>query len=158
MRVPELVIESPTSPAEPTEESPLLPRERLPPMRKRYSGDAPEDLESQALQRKGTWYNKINHAYPSLRGLANRTYNVMSNPKRWDMKKVGHKVVVEPALVMPAVFLGLLLNLLDALSYGRIDPFLHISLLSHSRQVSFSSPSAKRSFRRWAQMVCQCST
>ena len=45
---------------------------------------------------------------------------VVTHPKIWSAKVVWSEVVVRPASLLPAVFLGLLLNILDALSYGMI--------------------------------------
>lgn len=42
------------------------------------------------------------------------------NPKNWDKRTMWRKAIVEPAKTTPAVFLGWLLNVLDALSYGRM--------------------------------------
>ena len=44
----------------------------------------------------------------------------LCKPKSWDMRQVAQTVVVRPLTMLPSVFLGLLLNLLDALSYGII--------------------------------------
>ncbi len=46
----------------------------------------------------------------SIKGLA--------NPKTWDRKVVWQRAVVDPVRCLPAVVVGLLLNILDALSYG----------------------------------------
>jgi SulP family sulfate permease len=43
---------------------------------------------------------------------------VIFHPKSWDRKAIWKNGFVEPASLLPAVFLGLLLNILDALSYG----------------------------------------
>ncbi|KAI2614627.1 sulfate transporter family-domain-containing protein [Hypoxylon fragiforme] len=48
----------------------------------------------------------------SIKGLA--------NPKTWDRKVVWQRAVVDPVRCLPAVVVGLLLNILDALSYGMI--------------------------------------
>ena len=42
----------------------------------------------------------------------------ITSPKSWDLKAVWQEGVVHPASYLPAVVLGLLLNILDALSYG----------------------------------------
>ncbi|KAL1857346.1 hypothetical protein Plec18170_003468 [Paecilomyces lecythidis] len=42
------------------------------------------------------------------------------NPKSWDRRTVWEEGVVRPISLLPSVFLGLLLNILDALSYGMI--------------------------------------
>ncbi|KAK5053925.1 hypothetical protein LTR84_001887 [Exophiala bonariae] len=44
----------------------------------------------------------------------------VSHPKTWNPKAIYREVVVHPVSLLPAVFLGLLLNILDALSYGMI--------------------------------------
>ena len=53
-------------------------------------------------------------------GYAKRFEWKMLNPKTWDRETVWQKGVVQPSAALPAVFLGLLLNILDALSYGMI--------------------------------------
>ncbi|KAK6005354.1 hypothetical protein QM012_008133 [Aureobasidium pullulans] len=78
-----------------------------------------EDIESQRLPRVRSWQT-LQHAYPSLRKVAADGYRIATHPKEWDMQQVFKTVVIKPALVMPSVFLGVLLNLLDALSYGII--------------------------------------
>ncbi|PGH36828.1 hypothetical protein GX50_00285 [[Emmonsia] crescens] len=42
------------------------------------------------------------------------------NPKAWDRRIIWQKGIVYPTSLLPSVFLGLLLNVLDALSYGMI--------------------------------------
>lgn len=106
-----------------TEVSPLLRRRPSSSSTRKYGSDSgdghAEDVESQRVHRTGTW-QKLHHAYPSLHNLVTRTCHTVSNPKSWDVKHAARAAIVKPALVMPAVFLGVLLNLLDALSYGII--------------------------------------
>ncbi|EXJ58851.1 hypothetical protein A1O7_06281 [Cladophialophora yegresii CBS 114405] len=45
---------------------------------------------------------------------------VLSHPKTWSARTIYREAVVHPVSLLPAVFLGLLLNILDALSYGMI--------------------------------------
>ena len=45
---------------------------------------------------------------------------ILSHPKTWSPKTVYREAVIHPLSLLPAVFLGLLLNILDALSYGMI--------------------------------------
>lgn len=45
---------------------------------------------------------------------------IATHPKTWSAKTLWSEVVVRPVALIPAVFLGLLLNILDALSYGMI--------------------------------------
>lgn len=43
-----------------------------------------------------------------------------THPKTWSARAVWSQAIIRPASMLPAVFLGLLLNVLDALSYGMI--------------------------------------
>ncbi|KAK3111000.1 hypothetical protein LTR53_014159 [Teratosphaeriaceae sp. CCFEE 6253] len=101
-----------------TEASALLPRARLPSHRKQRYDAAPQ-TEEQPVGEAGTW-NRLGHHYPSLRALDSRLRGVVARPKSWDLRAIGRTVILKPASMLPAVFLGLLLNLLDALSYGII--------------------------------------
>lgn len=158
MTIPEVVVDSPKSPNAPTEESPLLPRGRLSsPSKKHNDDDEDQDLEGQAIRRTGTWH-MFKHSYPSLPKLAARTFHVASNPKSWDMKQVVQKTVVKPASVLPAVFLGLLLNLLDALSYGSSWQGRSLVHKLTSVQASFFFRLEKKFSRAWAQTASPCST
>ncbi|KAK5168317.1 uncharacterized protein LTR77_006886 [Saxophila tyrrhenica] len=116
-RIPEVVISDENGCLE-DETTPLLPRERLSSYRKPQHDNEP-DLEEQSQHKVGTW-NRVGHQYPSIRVARTRLGSVVSNPKQWDFRSIGRKVVYEPVCMIPAVFLGLLLNLLDALSYGII--------------------------------------
>ncbi|KAL7629414.1 hypothetical protein AAE478_000934 [Parahypoxylon ruwenzoriense] len=49
-----------------------------------------------------------------------RAVRVVINPKTWDRKAIWRRTVVDPVHCLPAVIVGLLLNILDALSYGNI--------------------------------------
>ncbi|PGH12104.1 hypothetical protein AJ79_04503 [Helicocarpus griseus UAMH5409] len=42
------------------------------------------------------------------------------NPKTWDRRTIWRKGIIYPTSLIPSIFLGLLLNILDALSYGMI--------------------------------------
>lgn len=43
---------------------------------------------------------------------------LLRNPKFWDSRVLWKNIILPPVEVLPAVALGLLLNVLDALSYG----------------------------------------
>lgn len=51
---------------------------------------------------------------------AEKVCRFVLNPKSWDARRVWYRAVVFPAGLLPAVLLGLLLNILDAVSYGMI--------------------------------------
>lgn len=97
-----------------SETTPLLPV---------YQKPAYDDIESNqdgnSRYEPGAW-NRLGHHYPTLRYLPAKIHNVLLNPRSLDMKHIARKAVVEPLFTLPAVFLGVLLNLLDALSYGII--------------------------------------
>ena len=91
-----------------TETSNLLPRARLPPPKRAHRYKDPGFAEQQKANLSKRW-NWLKFA----------TKDVMStamNPKEWDVKQASSAAVGAVA----AVFLGLLLNILDALSYGMI--------------------------------------
>ncbi|KAF3764800.1 hypothetical protein M406DRAFT_346711 [Cryphonectria parasitica EP155] len=71
------------------------------------------DVEGQKPPRPRSWLaERASH----LRGLATKA----SNPKVWNGKALVHTLLLDPAKTLPAVFVGLILNILDALSYGMI--------------------------------------
>ncbi|ORY66376.1 sulfate transporter family-domain-containing protein [Pseudomassariella vexata] len=77
-----------------------------------------DDIESQK-PRLQPWY----HGYGSVRERTRvkvRGIATTMNPKTWDKKTAWQRMVMDPVSCMPAVVLGLLLNILDALSYGMI--------------------------------------
>jgi SulP family sulfate permease len=92
--------------AEATEATPLLPRERLP----RMSQSSNKDVgyyKPPAAYLKRRWA-KVRHETESL-------MHTVSHPKEWDVKQMVH----DGTGALAAVFLGVLLNVLDALSYGK---------------------------------------
>ncbi|CAJ2501764.1 Uu.00g046170.m01.CDS01 [Anthostomella pinea] len=78
------------------------------------SSDTLDDLESQKPRTTG-WTALRQKAGDKVRGLA-----ATANPKTWDRKTVWETVIMDPIRCLPAVVVGLLLNILDALSYGMI--------------------------------------
>ncbi|RYC57108.1 hypothetical protein CHU98_g9100 [Xylaria longipes] len=75
-----------------------------------------EDLENQNPQKKRSNRSSIREMVRKrIRGLG-----VVMNPKAWDKKTIWDKAVISPLHCLPAVIVGLLLNILDALSYGMI--------------------------------------
>lgn len=123
-RIPEVVInDEDEDDMRVGERAPLLPRERLPSSRKQQYGSAGE-LEGQPTDQKSSssiaMWDRLGHHCPSFHAAATRAARIMSNPKSWNPRKIYQTVLVRPATTLPAVFLGLLLNLLDALSYGII--------------------------------------
>lgn len=124
--VPSVIISNEDG-TEVTETSPLLPRQR-PRSYYRTISDAEANLPADDTDDQedddeeyppGTW-NRVGHHYPSVRAARRRISQVPVDPRRWDFRHMVRECVYKPASMIPAVFLGLLLNLLDALSYGII--------------------------------------
>lgn len=77
------------------------------------------DIESQKSRRR-TFVRRIRAAgHDALNKTRAGTYTI-SHPKTWNPRTIWQRGFVQPVSVLPAVFLGLLLNILDALSYGMI--------------------------------------
>lgn len=91
-----------------TERTTLLPTARLPgrPM-SRASRSAPGYVQKLEMQFRNRWATLI---------YASRdVVHTLSHPRQWDLQKASSVTIGAVA----AVFLGLLLNILDALSYGK---------------------------------------
>ncbi|KAK6542194.1 hypothetical protein TWF694_007957 [Orbilia ellipsospora] len=99
---------------EPTEIDGLLNNHRF-----TYGSICPGDAEAQTSDRVSTKFTPVGRrqarsAY--MRSLALR----IASPKSWDKRMIWQNTVVAPISTLPAVILGLLLNVLDGLSYGMI--------------------------------------
>jgi len=81
-----------------------------------------QDLEGHPYRRKASW-PKLRSVvlWPKEKGVD--IARTVFNPKRWDRKAIWDNAVMGPIYYLPAVVLGLLLNILDALSYGRCKVF-----------------------------------
>lgn len=74
-----------------------------------------EDVESQGVLNK-----RPRNGFSQFASKVTRFSQILSKPKSWDRRAVWRNGVVYPLSLLPSVFLGLLLNILDALSYGMI--------------------------------------
>ncbi|KAK2760810.1 hypothetical protein FQN54_002048 [Arachnomyces sp. PD_36] len=74
-----------------------------------------EDIEGQDFLRK-RHPHKLRQALAKGQAIGRR----ITDPKSWDRRTIWRDGVVYPVSLLPAVLLGLLLNILDALSYGMI--------------------------------------
>ncbi|KAI0013460.1 sulfate transporter family protein [Xylariaceae sp. FL0662B] len=74
-----------------------------------------ENQKPRITTRKYQWKNLRD-------GIQSRIHKTTAaaNPKTWDRRIIWENVVLNPVRSLPAVILGLLLNILDALSYGMI--------------------------------------
>lgn len=91
-----------------------------------------QDVERQVVKRGPAW--------PKLRNVVNwpreKGFNVarkIVDPRAWDGKAIYQHAVKEPVVALPAVILGVLLNILDALSYGMLK-LLPVGCLHHCPQ------------------------
>jgi sulfate permease, SulP family len=82
------------------------------------------DLEGQKIIAQ-KWRHGIAEAAKSSGAWALGAIRTVSDPKQWDRRAIWKNVVVAPVSSLPAVVVGLLLNILDALSYGKYDAGLY---------------------------------
>jgi len=75
-----------------------------------------EDLEGQVRTKKQT---KLRQLVKEAEEKAAGAWKIAKNPKSWDGKVIFQKAIKDPIGLLPCVFLGVLLNVLDALSYGK---------------------------------------
>ncbi|PGH08116.1 hypothetical protein AJ80_07910 [Polytolypa hystricis UAMH7299] len=100
-----------------TEETPLM-RKRSRTKRSAEYGTSIEDIEGQdqLKRKKSVALNNLNHGLEICRDIGRD----ICNPRAWSRRTIWKKGIVYPASFLPSVMLGLLLNILDALSYGMI--------------------------------------
>ena len=85
-------------------------------------GEAPmviDDIETQE-RKPHIVDHRSRSVFQSGWHMARTCSHTLAHPKIWNIRAVWNAAVVQPISVLPAVFLGLLLNILDALSYGMI--------------------------------------
>ncbi|KAK3329426.1 sulfate transporter family-domain-containing protein [Apodospora peruviana] len=78
------------------------------------------DPESQKSPTPVAWKSQVADSVRNRRDRAAGVFRKIRDPKIWDRRALWQNVVVAPVVCMPAVIVGLLLNILDALSYGMI--------------------------------------
>ncbi|KEY71033.1 hypothetical protein S7711_00857 [Stachybotrys chartarum IBT 7711] len=109
-----------------TENTPLL---RVAPYGRNEQGG--RDLEGQKFQPASTLFGVIRKRGRRLREWISHDFAAVASPRRWHAKSIIEKAVMAPAACLPAVAVGLLLNILDALSYGMILFPLGQPIFSH---------------------------
>ncbi|KAG6033203.1 hypothetical protein E4U41_006972 [Claviceps citrina] len=115
----------PAAPAAPaTEQTPLL-------CHVADDDDEIDDVEGQKANQTRHWYRRIMKSGHQVEGHVTQDANLAVNPHHWNRKALWHNLVVEPVSCLPAVAVGLLLNILDALSYGMILFPLGNQVFSH---------------------------
>ena len=96
------------------------PNERTPLLGKKTAYDSIKDLEGQ----QAGGFRPKKHIRAILQRSKEKTARIVrvaSNPKSWDHQSILEYGVRQPASFLPPVMLGLLLNILDALSYGELE-------------------------------------
>ena len=101
----------------PYEEQPDVD-ERTSLLSNRKASAAYGDLSDIERQHESRRFPKARWRAPVARLRA--CFYTMTHPKTWSARAIYQEVVQHPVKLLPAVFLGLLLNILDALSYGMI--------------------------------------
>lgn len=76
------------------------------------------DLEGQKGSSPAPWPTQVAHKLRQSKAPVTHFLRVLGDPKCWDRQAIWRNVVVTPTASLPAVIVGLLLNILDALSYG----------------------------------------
>jgi hypothetical protein len=103
-----------TREAEASEYTPLLERPNL------GSGtNSSIDIEGQKSSARKRWLHGVTEQGRKVERRLVQFAKVASCPSRWNRKAIWETAVVEPVSCLPAVAVGLLLNILDALSYGK---------------------------------------
>lgn len=77
------------------------------------------DLEEQKPKARRAWLQGMVQGTHDVKDRVAQTVGVAVDPRRWDRKLIWQRAVLTPASCLPSVAVGLLLNILDALSYGK---------------------------------------
>ena len=101
----------------PGEHTPLFAGEESPSAKGTTAYNSIEDVEGQEAGLKPK-ANGIRGVMVRTKEQGHRILSWISNPKSWNPQAIWSYGVRQPVGYVPAVILGLLLNILDALSYG----------------------------------------
>ena len=104
--------------SQPDEQTALLLRKVAYGSDKSYKYGSMGDLESQGVSAKGQMSQIRKRVRYSTEHIAHLIKRIAS-PKSWDQEAIFEHGLRRPASYIPPVILGLLLNVLDALSYGK---------------------------------------
>jgi sulfate permease, SulP family len=82
------------------------------------------DLEGQKRQhtRSRSWAARMADSLRQKKTKGLKMLRTVRDPKCWDRRALWQNIIVAPVACLPAVVVGLLLNILDALSYGMCCP------------------------------------
>lgn len=80
------------------------------------------DLEGQKTLKPKPWVAQTAEFLHKKRDQTVHILRVIGDPKCWDRRAIWQNVIIAPVSSLPAVIVGVLLNILDALSYGEYRP------------------------------------
>jgi len=96
------------------------PGERTSLLAKHTAYGSTKDIESQKTFNE-LQINKKHFAIQQFKDCFSGFLRVVTNPKSWNKQDIWKHGIQQPVGLIPSVILGLLLNVLDALSYGRLE-------------------------------------
>ncbi|CAG9970876.1 unnamed protein product [Clonostachys byssicola] len=95
--------------------------ERTPLLRRQTTGGTHQvDVEGQTNQIGGSWLRKLFGSTTGPTPTTAQGYVEVESKASFSWKSIAQHAVIAPASCLPAVCVGLLLNILDALSYGMV--------------------------------------
>jgi len=117
--VPELVIEEPDVEERVDENTPLMMSKRVDHQAiSKPDSIGPGDVEGQSIRRRRGRLQEVKEFAEMVQHKGQSAAHTITHPKSWDGRAIWEKGIKEPVGLLPCVFLGVLLNVLDALSYG----------------------------------------
>ncbi|KAL9040151.1 MAG: hypothetical protein Q9180_002089 [Flavoplaca navasiana] len=106
--------------SQPTEQTALLLEQQVHRLNLNNRHSYLGDLENQKTSQHTTTETRFRNILTAMTGYTRTATARLLHPKSWQSRAVWRQGLVKPASYIPAVILGLLLNILDALSYGMI--------------------------------------
>ncbi|KAI4223731.1 MAG: hypothetical protein L6R36_005197 [Xanthoria steineri] len=106
--------------SQPTEQTALLLREQAHRSNVKNRQSYVGDLENQKSNQHTATERRFRKVLAATAGYSKGAFTKIIHPKSWKTKIVWDEALLKPASYIPSVILGLLLNILDALSYGMI--------------------------------------
>ncbi|KAL8771192.1 MAG: hypothetical protein Q9209_003363 [Squamulea sp. 1 TL-2023] len=106
--------------SQPTEQTALLLRKQAQGSKAKNKHSYLGDLESQRNSQATNTPGRFRDFLKATAGHGRMALSKFLHPKSWEIKVIWDQGLKKPASYIPPVILGLLLNILDALSYGMI--------------------------------------
>lgn len=106
--------------SQPSEQTALLLKRTAYGLHQSHVYGTVKDLESQRAASKKPG-DRLEDAWTKGKAYGDRIIRKLTSPKSWNRQEIWRKGIRRPASYVPPVVVGLLLNILDALSYGEIE-------------------------------------